>query len=581
MSIPERGRRRGPPGCAASCRSSRGCRRTTGAAALRRDRRRDDLGAARPGDDRLRRARRPAAAGRALHAAGRRSPRTRSSARAGTSSWRGDLGGGRAARVGGGRRSARRARRSTRPLAGGARAVLRRACSCSPGLLRLGFIAQFLSRPVMEGFVFGLAIFVTVSQLPKLFGIAKGGGDTIRQFAHLLGAPRRHERRDARGRRVRALALLFGARAARARACPAGWSRSSLGIAISAALDLSSTASRSSARCRAGCRRSAFPTSLGATSWRCSAAAGGMVLVIFSESLGAAQTFAAKYGYEIDPNQELIALGVANAGSGLVGGLAGGGSLSQSAVNEGAGARSEVSPLVADGARRSSPCSSLTPLFKDLPEAVLAALIIHAVSHLWKVARVPALLRASAGRVLARPRHARSASITLDVLPGLRDRRRLDAAARRLPREPAPPRRARPRSRRARRIRRRRPPPDYEPSPACSSSGSRRRCSTPTRPRARPHQGARRRRPTRRRSAVILDAGANDEPRHHRAEILNSWSPRCGGGRRLRAGRGAVVRARDGAALRVLDCARRGPRLPHGRPGGRRARARPSFIPSG
>lgn len=44
------------------------------------------------------------------------------------------------------------------------------------GFLRLGFVAQFLSRPVMEGFVFGLAIFVTVSQLPKLFGITKGSG---------------------------------------------------------------------------------------------------------------------------------------------------------------------------------------------------------------------------------------------------------------------------------------------------------------------------------------------------------------------------------------------------------------------
>jgi sulfate permease, SulP family len=47
------------------------------------------------------------------------------------------------------------------------------------GFLRLGFVAQFLSRPVMEGFVFGLAIFVTVSQLPKLLGIEKGSGDTI------------------------------------------------------------------------------------------------------------------------------------------------------------------------------------------------------------------------------------------------------------------------------------------------------------------------------------------------------------------------------------------------------------------
>ncbi len=54
------------------------------------------------------------------------------------------------------------------------------------GLLRLGFITSFLSRPVMEGFVFGLAIFVTVSQLPKLFGLKKGSGDTIRQLFHVL-----------------------------------------------------------------------------------------------------------------------------------------------------------------------------------------------------------------------------------------------------------------------------------------------------------------------------------------------------------------------------------------------------------
>jgi sulfate permease, SulP family len=56
---------------------------------------------------------------------------------------------------------------------------------CS-GLLRLGFITQFLSRPVMEGFVFGIAVFITVSQLPKLFGLAKGPGDTIEQFVHLV-----------------------------------------------------------------------------------------------------------------------------------------------------------------------------------------------------------------------------------------------------------------------------------------------------------------------------------------------------------------------------------------------------------
>src|SRR5215470_13464850 len=54
------------------------------------------------------------------------------------------------------------------------------------GVCRLGFIVQFVSRPVMEGFVFGLAIFVTVKQLPKLLGIPGSDGDTIRQFVHVI-----------------------------------------------------------------------------------------------------------------------------------------------------------------------------------------------------------------------------------------------------------------------------------------------------------------------------------------------------------------------------------------------------------
>jgi MFS superfamily sulfate permease-like transporter len=142
-----------------------------------------------------------------------------------------------------------------------------------------------------------------------------------------------------------------------------------------------------------------------------------MALVIFSESLGASQTFAAKHGYEIDANQELIALGVANVGSGFVGGLAAGGSLSQTAVNEGAGARSELAPIVA-AALALVTVLFLTPLFQDLPEAVLAALIIHAVSHLMKVS---AFRRYWAER---RPEFWLGLAtllgvITLDVLAGL------------------------------------------------------------------------------------------------------------------------------------------------------------------
>jgi MFS superfamily sulfate permease-like transporter len=147
------------------------------------------------------------------------------------------------------------------------------------------------------------------------------------------------------------------------------------------------------------------------------AGAAGMLLVIFSESLGAATTFATKYGYEIDANQELIALGVANAGSALVRGLPSGGSLSQSAVNEGAGARSEVSPLFATVLALVT-VLFLTPVFKNLPEAVLAALIIHAVSHLWKI-KALRLYRRQQPLEFWVGLLTLAGVITIDVLPGL------------------------------------------------------------------------------------------------------------------------------------------------------------------
>jgi sulfate permease, SulP family len=283
------------------------------------------------------------------------------------------------------------------------------------GFLRLGFIAQFLSRPVMEGFVFGLAIFVTVSQLPKLFGVEKSGDDTIQQFFNLLG-----ELGDTSGATlvvgVLALALLFGAERFAPR-LPGGLIALVLGIALSWALDLSSHGVAVVGEVPSGLPSAGIPDLAASDVFALIAAAGGMVLVIFSESLGAAETFAAKHGYEIDSNQELIALGVANTGSGLVGGLAAGGSLSQTAVNEGAGARSELAPLVATVLGIVT-VLFLTPVFQDLPEAVLAALIIHAVFHLMNV---PAFRRYYAER---RPEFWLGLAtlvgvITLDVLPGL------------------------------------------------------------------------------------------------------------------------------------------------------------------
>jgi MFS superfamily sulfate permease-like transporter len=107
----------------------------------------------------------------------------------------------------------------------------------------------------------------------------------------------------------------------------------------------------------------------------------GVLLVAFSESLGVAHEFAEKHGYEVDADQELNAHAFVNIGSGLFGGMLAAGGMSGSAVKEGAGARTQVANLVAWVATIVT-LLFLTPVFSSLPEAVLAALIIHAVWHI-------------------------------------------------------------------------------------------------------------------------------------------------------------------------------------------------------
>ncbi len=107
----------------------------------------------------------------------------------------------------------------------------------------------------------------------------------------------------------------------------------------------------------------------------------GIFLLGYSEALGVAREFADKHGYEVDPDQELKAHAFVNIASGLVGGMIATGGMSASAVKEGAGARTQIANLVAWGVTIIT-LLFLTPLFTNLPEAVLAALIIHAVSHI-------------------------------------------------------------------------------------------------------------------------------------------------------------------------------------------------------
>ncbi|HEY2303547.1 MAG TPA: SulP family inorganic anion transporter [Acidimicrobiales bacterium] len=230
------------------------------------------------------------------------------------------------------------------------------------GLLKLGFITEFLSRPVMAGFVFGLAIFVTVSQLPKLFGLKKGDGDTIRQLAHVL-ANLGSTSLTTLAVGATALIMLFALERYLPR-IPGGLVVLVSGIAISAAADLSSHGVETVGKIPTGLPSAITQHLQVSQPWVLLPSALGMMLVIFSEALGAGQTFADKHGYRIDSSQEMIALGLANIGSGFLGGLACGGSLSQTAVNDGAGARSELSAVVA-AAFSLVTVVALTPLFKD------------------------------------------------------------------------------------------------------------------------------------------------------------------------------------------------------------------------
>jgi high affinity sulfate transporter 1 len=248
------------------------------------------------------------------------------------------------------------------------------------GAARLGFITQFLSKPVMDGFVTGLAVFVAVGQLNKLFGVPKGSGNVLQKLAAIIRElPQANWVAFIVG--ASALALLFILPRLNKK-LPAGLVVLFGYIALSAALGLNAAYDvEVVGQLPQGLPSISLPAVPLSAILAMIAPAIGVLLLAFSEALGVAHEFAEKHGYEVDPNQELNAHAVANLVSGLFGGMIAAGSMSASAVKEAAGARSQVTNLVTWAATIIT-VLFLTPLFTNLPEAVLAALIIHAVWHI-------------------------------------------------------------------------------------------------------------------------------------------------------------------------------------------------------
>jgi SulP family sulfate permease len=248
------------------------------------------------------------------------------------------------------------------------------------GIARLGFITQFLSKPVMSGFITGLALFVAVGQLNKLFGVEKPEGNTLEKLIGIIRElPQANWVTFAVG--ISALGLLFLLPRLN-RKFPAGLVVLFGYIALSTVLNLETKHGvEIVGTLPQGLPSFSIPKVPLTAILAMILPAVGVLLLAYSEALGVAREFAEKHGYEVDPNQELNAHAVANIVSSLFGGMIAAGSMSASAVKDGAGARSQLTNLVTWVATIVT-VLFLTPLFKNLPEAVLAALIIHAVSHI-------------------------------------------------------------------------------------------------------------------------------------------------------------------------------------------------------
>ncbi len=255
------------------------------------------------------------------------------------------------------------------------------------GLLRLGFVASFISEPVMKGFIIGLSLTIMVGQLPKLFGVEKGKGDFFEQLGHLLG-----ELGSTSGLTlvvgVAALVVVLGLKAV-APVVPGSLLAVLGGIVAVHLFHLNQHGVAIVGHIESGLPSFGLPD-VGLSDYLDLApAAVGAMLIGFAEGLGAAKTYAAKNNYEIDANRELLGVGAANIGAGLSSGMLVGGSLSKTAVNAGAGAKSQLSSLVV-AALTVVTLLLLTGLFEELPEAVLAAVVIAAVVDLVDI---PALVR--------------------------------------------------------------------------------------------------------------------------------------------------------------------------------------------
>lgn len=245
-------------------------------------------------------------------------------------------------------------------------------------VFKMGWISLLLSKAVITGFLFGSAVEVVIGELPKITGTSIDGSNSWDKLASWLEGLG-----DIDGGTlllgVVSLVVVVGVRLSPLKV-PGALVLVVGGLAASAMFDFES---RGIALVGDVPRGFATPTlpSLGFMADNMSVigpAALGLLLIGFSQTAGDARAFAAKHGYRVDINQESLAQGMSNVGSGVLQGIPVSTSLSASSLNDQSGAKTPLASLTT-GVLLILTLLVLAPVFSLLPLAVLAAVIIDAV----------------------------------------------------------------------------------------------------------------------------------------------------------------------------------------------------------
>ncbi|MGB7002106.1 MAG: SulP family inorganic anion transporter [Halobacteriota archaeon] len=260
------------------------------------------------------------------------------------------------------------------------------------GILRMGWIANFISIPVMSGFLEGVVMVTIIGQVPKLFGIEGGGGDFFdKLWAIVQALPDTNLITLALG--VGSLVLIF-AIGRYVSKLPAALTTLIISIVVVSTLDLTANGVDVIGTLSTGMPPMGLPDVSLTEYMTIIPGALAILLLGYVETLGAAKSAASEGGGKIDPDQELVALGAANLGAGLSTGFVAAGSLSKTSVAMGAGGKTQISHIVS-GILAILTLVFLMPLFTNLPDATLAAIVIVALIGLDQTARLKKELKLS------------------------------------------------------------------------------------------------------------------------------------------------------------------------------------------